>query len=222
MQPQHLAAAAARRADLIAGALTPAAFRDALAALPFLDRDAWVDRLLGLGELPDDDPALPRGCVPYLPCPVDALARLVTLAEIDARDVFVDIGAGLGRAAAVVQLMTGATAVGVEIQPALVALGRVMAAGAGLSALTLVEGDAGALEAPDPAVAAALGRGTVFFLYCPFGGARLAACLARLEAIARDRPIRVACLDLPLPALPWLTPVSSTDDALVLYRSAAR
>lgn len=200
-------------------ALDPSAFRAALAGLPFAERDGFVDRLLGIGELPEDDPALPRGCVPYLPCGVDALTRLVTLAAVGPGDVFVDIGAGLGRAAAVVHLATGAEAIGVEIQPALVAEARAMAARMAAPALRFVEGDAGA-AAPAEAVAAAIGRGTVFFLYCPFGGARLAALLARLEAIARARPIRVACLDLPLPAVPWLKPMSSTADALVVYRGA--
>ena len=43
---------------------------------------------------------------------------------MQASDVFVDVGSGLGRAAALVHLMTGARAIGLEVQPALVAAAR--------------------------------------------------------------------------------------------------
>jgi hypothetical protein len=39
--------------------------------------------------------------------------------------------------------------------------------------------------------------GTVFFLYCPFGGDRLKRVLDELEAIARTRQTRVCCVGMP-------------------------
>src|SRR4030095_16570102 len=102
--------------------------RAALTAVAPLDRDAWVDLAFGLGPPPDDGPLLPRGGVPYLPCPVEALLGAVELAPVGAGDVFVDIGSGVGRAAAVVSLLTGACVVGVEVQPALVLAARELAA----------------------------------------------------------------------------------------------
>ena len=101
-----------------------------------------MDRALAIGPIPDDGPELPRGCVPYLPCPVDPLLRLVEHARVQASDVFVDVGSGLGRAAALVHLMTGARAIGLEIQPALVAAARDMTARLRLPDVTFVEGDA--------------------------------------------------------------------------------
>src|SRR4029078_9775031 len=95
----------------------PSMFRAALLRVPPTERDAWLDLVLRLGELPDDGPALPRDCVPYLPCPVDALLRIVDQAPVRASDVFVDVGSGLGRAAALVHLLTGAATIGLEIQP---------------------------------------------------------------------------------------------------------
>ena len=80
-------------------------------------RDAWVDQLFGLGAPPEDGPQLPVGCVPYLPCSVDALLRVAEHAPVRASDLFVDIGAGVGRAAALMHLLTGAPAFGVEVQP---------------------------------------------------------------------------------------------------------
>lgn len=203
--PERLAARLAR------AALAPAAFRAALVAQPFIERDGWLDRVLGLGELPDDGPALPRGGVPYLPCAVDVLLDMVDAAAIGPRDVFVDIGAGVGRAAALVHLVTGAAAVGVEIQPALVDAARALGRRLADARLTWVEGDA-------PACADTMADGTVFFLYCPFSDARLDRTLDVLEGIARQRPIRVCCVDLPVLDRSWLTVMASPRDTLLVYR----
>jgi hypothetical protein len=59
----------------------------------------------------------------------------------------------------------------------------------------------------------------VFFLYCPFSGARLDKLLTCLEPIAHTRPIRICCVDLPLPPRDWLTLASSPSPALAIYRA---
>jgi SAM-dependent methyltransferase len=201
------------RAQIERGRSDPASFRAALLGVPALDRDAWLDRVLGLGELPDDDPALPAGCVPYLPCSVDALVQTVDQARVRASDVFVDVGAGLGRAAALVHLLTGATVIGLEIQPRLVAAARELAARLAVARrVTFVEGDAAKLA---PVMAA----GSVFFLYCPFSGERLANVVAGLEDVARARTIRVGCVDLPMPPVPWLAPEPAVSPGVAVYKS---
>jgi SAM-dependent methyltransferase len=200
------------RSLIAAAPRDPAAFRAALARIAPAVRDASVDRALGLGAIPDDGPELPRGCVPYLPCPVDALLRLVEQARVQASDVFVDVGSGVGRAAALVHLMTGARVIGLEIQPALVAAARGMTERLRLSDVAFVEGDA-------PRLTDALSAGSVFLLYCPFSGDRLAAVLATLATLARTRALRVCCVDLPLPLTDWLTPAPSPASDLAVYRS---
>jgi SAM-dependent methyltransferase len=187
---------------------SPAAFRAALAAVPAAEQDGWVDRYLALGPPPDDGPELPNGCVPYLPCAVGVVLRAVELASVGTADVFVDVGAGVGRALAVATLSSGARGVGVEIQPKLVEAGRAL----GLDRVTFVEGDAALLPG-------AAREGTVFFLYCPFSNDRLTALLGVLEGIARTRPIRVCAVDLPLPACPWLELVAPAAGDLAVYRS---
>ena len=157
-------------------------------------------------------PQLPVGCVPYLPCSVDALLRLAEHAPVRASDLFVDIGAGVGRAAALVHLLTGAPAIGVEVQPALVAAARELAARLRLSSVSFVEADAGQ---PTDVWSA----GSVFLLYCPFSGDRLAKLLANLEPVARARPIRVCCVDLPLPPCPWLEQMPPPSLDLTIYRT---
>lgn len=190
----------------------PAVFRTALMSVPPADRDAWLDLVLGLDSLPDDGPELPRGCVPYLPCGVDALLRMVEHAGVQDCDVFVDVGAGVGRAAALVHLLTGASAIGLEIQPALVLASRDITARLHVLRVAPVEGDAALLTG-------FITIGSVFFLYCPFSGERLEKVLDDLESIARTRQIRVCSVDLPLPARSWLTLVSPPFGDLAVYRS---
>lgn len=194
--------------------VTPEHFRAALTSVPPPHRDDWLDLVFELDSVPADGPQLPRECVPYLPCAVDALLRLVDRADIRGHDVFVDVGSGVGRAAAVVHLLTGAPAIGVEIQPDLVLASKALSERLNVPRLSLVQGDAAVLTG-------CIMIGSVFFMYCPFSGERLERVLASLQEIARTRPIRVCCVDLPLPPCSWLqllTPRESESD-LAVYRS---
>lgn len=212
MDECHRNSALHARRSIESRAHDPVAFRAALLSVPAIARDAWLDLVLGLGELPDDGPELPRGCVPYMPCSVDVLLRTIDLAAVNASDVFVDIGSGLGRAAALVHLLTGASAIGLEIQPALARAARELAARLLLSRVRCIEGDAVTLTG-------SMTVGTVFFLYCPFGGERLLKVLDQLESLARTRMLRVCCVDLPLPVREWLTPDPAMSGELAVYRS---
>ena len=194
---------------------TPALFRDALTSVPPVDWDSWVDMVLGLDGLPEDGPELPRGCAPYLPCPVDALVRAVEIANVQPSDVFVDVGAGLGRAALLAHLLTGAAAIGIEIQPALVRASRELARRLGVARFSAVDGDAVDLTGY-------IMVGSVFFFYCPFSGARMEKILTDLEAVARTRSIHVCCVDLPFSPRPWLALVSPSSNGLAVYRSTTR
>ena len=179
------------------------------------DRDVSTgDRVLGLRELPDDGPDLPRGCVPYFPCSVDALLRMVEQARVGPSDMFVDVGSGLGRAAAFVHLLTGAGVLGIEVQSGLVRAARDLTTRLLLPRVSFIEGDAATLADP-------IAIGSVFFFYCPFSGDRLAKVLGHLEIIARTRTIRVCCLDLPLPPCPWLAPDSPLAGDLAIHRSTS-
>ncbi|MCA9604141.1 MAG: methyltransferase domain-containing protein [Myxococcales bacterium] len=193
--------------------LAIAARRAAFLTVPAPERDAWLDRAWDAGELPDDNPALPRGSVPYLPCPASTVLEAVRLTEVTAEDVFVDIGAGLGRAAALVHLLTGAGCIGIEIQPTLVRAARGRAEWRGLDRVRFLEGDAATWVRW-------VMVGTVFFLYCPFGAGHLERFLDGLEEVARTRPIRVCCVGMGPIARPWLTEVAGAED-LVVYRGFA-
>jgi hypothetical protein len=98
------------------------------------------------------------------------------------------------------------------VRPALVVAARALAARLRLSAVSFIEAEA---TQSTEAWAAA----SVFLLYCPFSGDRLAKLLANLEPIARTRPIRVCCVDLPLPPCPWLAQMPPPSVDLTIYRS---
>src|SRR5271156_2286574 len=104
------------RAAVRSGALRGAPFHELLLSIAEPDRDAWVDELLAIEELPLDVPDLPRGSIPYLPCEVDAIVAMVDEAPLRASDHLVDLGSGLGRAAILAHLLSGARASGIEIQ----------------------------------------------------------------------------------------------------------
>lgn len=189
----------------------PLEFRAALTSVPESERDEWLNQVFGLEGLPHDDPELPRGCVPYLPSSVDTLLRVIDGAQVGPDDVFVDVGSGLGRAMVLTHFLTGAGAIGIEIQPALVRSARELAARLNAERVSVVEGDAAKLAGHSTA-------GSVFFLYCPFSGERLDRVMDSLGLIAQTREIRVCSVDLPLPSRSWLTPVLLSGD-LAIYRS---
>jgi SAM-dependent methyltransferase len=135
----------------------------------------------------------------------------VEQAAVQTDDVFLDIGSGVGRAAALVHLLTGAAAIGLEIQPALVLASRNLGTRLNLP-FAPIEGDATRL-------AGFIAIASIFFLYCPFSGARLAKFLDDIEPIAHTREIRICCVDLPLPSRPWLKPISPCVGDLASYRS---
>src|SRR5262245_29877916 len=106
MQPASRAAAKLMRACLVDDRPSPEAIRSSLNGVSSEDRDGWLDLLLDVEEILDDEPELPRGCVPYLPCPVSTVLDVIYRAKVTSRDVFVDVGAGIGRTAFLTHLVT--------------------------------------------------------------------------------------------------------------------
>jgi len=211
--PGPIRSAALRlRAELRSTGVTPATFAAELDAIPGPDRDEWLDLLWDVDGVAIDDPELPRGCVPYLPCAVDTVLQAVHAAGVTADDVFVDVGAGTGRAALLAHLRTGAGCIGLEIQPALVRAAQARADWLGLTRLRFVEGDATELVRYVP-------TGTVFFLYCPFGAEHLGRFLDGLGGLARVRTIRVCCVDMAPLECPWLVRLPSASPHIDVYRS---
>jgi SAM-dependent methyltransferase len=194
------------RADIASGRLRGDALLERLDAVPFRDRDVWVDELLGIELPPPDMPDLPRGAVPYLPCGVDEIVAMVRDAPVRADDELVDLGSGLGRVAILAHLLSGARVRGIEIQEHLVQRARARCAELALPAVAFTHANAAEVELD----------GSSFFLYAPFNGEMLARVLERLGRVARRRPIVVGAVGLEL-HVPWLVARPSSRVALALY-----
>jgi SAM-dependent methyltransferase len=202
----------ARRAReaVAAGRLRGGAFLEALLAVRFDERDLWLDETLGLPELPADLPNLPLGTVPYLPCDVDAIVHAVREAPVTRADLFVDLGAGVGRPTLLAHLVSGVRAVGVELQPHLVAHARSAATRLGLDEVRFDVADAAAGDIPE---------GSVYFIYASFNGAALARVLGALEQIAARRPIVLCAVGFEVRER-WLKERRSASPELVFYDSS--
>lgn len=198
--------ARASRAEIAAGALRGEALRARILSVPFRDRDAWLDEVLGLEPPPPDDPDLPRGAVPYLPCGVEEILAFVRDARLGPADELVDLGSGVGRAVLLAHLLSGAGGLGIEIQEHLVARARALSEDLGITRVSFLHADA-TRRALD---------GTHFFLYAPCNGAMLSRLLERIAEVACRRPLVIATVGLDLDE-PWLSPQPSSCRALSLY-----
>jgi hypothetical protein len=197
-------------AEIVSGLLRGSALLERILAVPFLERDAWVDALLGIDSPPPDDAHLPRGAVPYLPCGVDEILAAIREAPITERDELVDLGAGLGRVVMLVHLVTGAGARGIEIQEHLARRARERAAELGCSDVSFVHADATETEL----------EGTIFFLYAPCNGAMLERLMARIEQVASHRRVVVCAVGVELRGVARLVARPTSSRALTIYESA--
>lgn len=78
----------------------------------------------------------PQSLAPYVPTPDDVVDRMLTLAEVTARDVVVDLGCGDGRIPIRAAQRYGAHGIGVDIDPQRIAESRANAKLAGVEHLT--------------------------------------------------------------------------------------
>ncbi|HEY8091631.1 MAG TPA: methyltransferase domain-containing protein [Polyangiaceae bacterium] len=160
--------------------------------------DRLVAAMLDGGAPAAQSVTLEPGMVPYQPTPARVVLALLERARIGPKDVFYDLGSGLGHVVLLVALLAGARGVGVEIEPAFVEVARRSARRLGVRGVSFVEGDARA---------SSLDGGTVYFLYTPFRGALLRQVLGSIREQSRHRPIRV-CTHGPcgtsVARVPWL------------------
>lgn len=151
-----------------------------------------------------------RGCHDYFPTCYAELETVLGGLAPGSDDVFVDIGAGKGRALAIAARFPFARIVGVEISPSLCASARDLVArsGAGFACrnIEIVEADAGAFAIPDDS--------TFLYLYNPFHGARLESLFEAIAESLAARPRRLTILynnpshfEPMEPLYPWLSRV---------------
>jgi hypothetical protein len=178
--------------------------------------DLLLDGIFGTDATPDPIEPPDHQMVHYEPVPARVILDLIDHVNLNASDVFYDLGSGLGRVVFLVNLLTGVRCRGVEIRPDLCAASGRVAEQLGLGGVDIVEVDARQADYRD---------GTVFFMFTPFRGALLQAVLARLHAEARRRPIVVCTYGsctrhvFEVPWLTSVTPDAHDDYKLAIFRS---
>jgi SAM-dependent methyltransferase len=120
--------------------------------------------------------------VSYQQTPARIIFELVEKAHLTGEDVFYDLGSGLGQVPTLVHLLTGATAKGIEFEPAYCNYARVCAVGLNLSGVEFINADARTAD---------YSEGTVFFMYTPFEGSILQEVLEKLRGESGRRRIRL-------------------------------
>jgi hypothetical protein len=156
-----------------------------LPGLGFDYRDELVSGVLQLGE--PGEPNLQRSpeMVPYQPTPVRHILHLIAAARVTEKDVFVDLGSGLGHLPLLVSMVTGAQSRGVEVEDVYAASARKCAQSLHLGRARFI---------PQDARHADLSSGTVFYLYSPFNGSILSEVLRALRMESSRRSIKICSL----------------------------
>ena len=176
--------------------------------------DELIAGLLQFEQSADIVVEQPAGMVFYQPTPARHIFDLIRCAALDESDVLVDLGAGLGHVPMLFSICSDAYSVGVEREGSYVDCARRSAQSLGLSRVSFIQQDARAAD---------FSRGTLFYLYTPFGGAILRTVLDALRNEASRREIRIAtygpCTQTMLEES-WLAVIGTRDiNRIVLFRS---
>jgi hypothetical protein len=118
----------------------------------------------------------------YQPTPARHIFRMIGLAGLNAGDVLVDLGAGLGHVAMLARICAGARSVGVELERPYVECAQRSRERLNLDNVEFLCQDARSAD---------LSAGTVFYLHTPFSGSILEDVLSRLRHEASTRPLRL-------------------------------
>lgn len=183
---------------------------DWLASVPVSDRDAAIERLWDISAARYSSEPPGEHLIGYHASGVAAIVRALASVPVQPSDVFIDLGAGVGKVVLCARVLTGATVRGIELQSPLVAAARAAATRAGAE-VELILGDVQDADLQD---------GTVFFAYAPFTGRVLCNVMERLHAVAQRHAIVVCALGFDLPDVPWLRPRAMDAFWLTIYDSA--
>lgn len=187
---------------------------DPVAGLSYDYMDELVSGVLQLREPESADVPPAHGMVFYQPTPVRHILQMIRMSGLDANDVLVDLGSGLGHVSLVATMLTGCVSHGIEVEAAYVDCARECAESLGLRRVTFVQEDARTAD---------FSAGSVFHLYTPFTGTMLANVLERLRNESVSRRIRICTLG-PCTAVaaeePWLVARSKADtERIALFES---
>jgi len=143
--------------------------------------DVFINSLLLIQAAPVETKAREPEMVYYQQTPARVIFGLVEKAQLTEAEVFYDLGSGLGQVPILVNLLSGATAKGIEFEPAYCDYASQCAADLNLlSRVEFINADARTVD---------YSEGTVFFMYTPFEGRLLQDVLEKLRGESQKRMI---------------------------------
>jgi len=144
--------------------------------------DDFINGLLSDLTIPEATMEPEPEMVFYQKTPARIIFEMATLANLGQDDVFFDLGSGLGQVAILVNLISGATAKGIEYEPAYCNYANTCVSQLNLSNVEFINIDARLAD---------YSQGTVFFLYTPFEGEILQTVLEILQKESLKRATRI-------------------------------
>ncbi len=118
----------------------------------------------------------------YQKTPARIILTLIERASFNSRDVFFDLGSGLGQVTILVNLLGSVISKGVEFETAFYSYAKFSAGALHLDNIEFIHSDARYAD---------YSSGTVFFMYTPFEGKVLQEVLQNLQSEAKKRRIRI-------------------------------
>ena len=202
---------ASLRARIVSGELRGPRLRERLDAVPALERDHFVEEMLGIAYPPLDERAPGTDLMSYAPSGYDEIVYAFDQTGLGPSDRLLDLGAGLGKVVMLAELLTGAASVGIEYDAQLCELAHDACRELGLQSVQIRAQDARALSSFEA---------DVVFMYLPFSGEVLATVMQRLLATpARPRHLCTGAFDLA--RYPELAPVGAPQSWLNVYALGA-
>lgn len=144
--------------------------------------DIFINGLINLEHMPEQTKELEPGMVYYQKTPARIVFDLIKKSQYRKKDVFIDIGSGLGQVIILVNLLTGMTAKGIEFEPSFCDFARNCAARLNLSNISFLPVDARKAD---------YSQGNIFFMFTPFTGEILQEVLEILRKEALLRKIKI-------------------------------
>lgn len=144
--------------------------------------DVFINGLLSDRPIPETTIMRSPEMIFYQKTPARIIFEMIDLAEIKPDDVFFDLGSGLGQAVILVNLISGATAIGIEYEPAFCNYAKACASQLNLSNVEFIHAEACSCD---------YSQGTIFFMYTPFEGGMLQDMLDILKKESQKRAIKV-------------------------------
>ncbi len=146
------------------------------------EMDMLINGLLEVPVVPSEPDARDAGIMFFQPTQTRIILKIIDLLQLQADDIFYDLGSGIGHVPILVNLLTDVRTKGIELEASYVRYSEACLEKLAVADVQFIQADAREAN---------YDNGTVFYMYTPFKGEVLQQVLNRLEAQAQRRPIRI-------------------------------